>query len=67
MLTWALLALTFLLFAKEAIEAYENDYLPYHHDEKANQEKQINKNSNSIGAVGGISTTPAADPGNGPG
>ena len=65
-LTWALLALTFFLFAKEAMQFYEDDYLPYHQSEKANQNTAIKNHPAGNGGIGIIRPAPA-NPGAGPG
>jgi hypothetical protein len=54
-LTWALLALTFLLFGKEALQFYKDDYLSYHQGEKSKQNASVKEQptgNSSIGAGG---------------
>jgi hypothetical protein len=44
-LTWMLLILTFLLFAKEAVDFYKNDYLPYRQTGQPNQNASVKLNT----------------------
>ena len=63
-LTWALLALAFFLLAKEAVQFYEDDYLPYLRAKKSKPNTAV---KNHPAGNGGVGTIPAAEPGDGPG